>query len=106
MARWIDVAQVVNDRMAATGITQRELAEKSGVSLATLRKIQHGTEQARNRSTLANISRALDLPENHLWLVSVGELPTPQAGAADVRSELSELRRRVAAIEARLDLAE
>ena len=103
MARWAEVTQAVNDRMAATGITQRELAEKSGVSLATLRKIQHGSEQSRNRSTLANISRALGFPENHLWQVATGDLAAPEPGAGDIRQELADLQRRVQVIESRLD---
>ncbi len=104
MARWADVAQVVNDEMTAKGLTQRELAEKSGVSLATLRKLQHGTDQARNRSTLSNVSRALGLPESHLWQVSLADRSGPHGtNDGDVLSELAELRRRVDAIETRLD---
>jgi transcriptional regulator with XRE-family HTH domain len=102
------VARVVNDRMQERGITQRELAERSGVSVATLRKIQHGVDQVRNRSTFANISRALGFREDHLWRVwaqgastSAETDPAPSA-VEDLRRELAELQGRVEAIEARL----
>lgn len=108
MAGAADVARVVNDRMAKLGINQRELAEKSGVSLATVRKIQHGAGEGRNRSTLANISRALGLPDDHLWRASAGDPPAagPGEDMAVIRDELRELNSRVAAIEARLGAAE
>ena len=105
MGHWADVATVVNDRMAARGLSQRELAERSGVSPATLRKIQHGEDQARNRSTLAGLSRALGFPEDHLWRVAIEGLSA--AGRADdetgtLRREVADLQRRVGAIESRL----
>ena len=103
------VARVVNDRMQERGITQRELAERSGVSVATLRKIQHGVEQTRNRSTFANISRALGFPEDHLWRIWTESAKGDDAGAEvspsaleDLRRELVDLRHRVAAIEVQL----
>jgi transcriptional regulator with XRE-family HTH domain len=109
LGHWADVANAVNDRMAAQGLSQRELAERSGVSPATLRKIQHGDEQARNRSTLANISRALGWPEDHLWRVSSDGLAAaslPDDDPASLRRELAELHRRVGAIESRLEMTD
>jgi transcriptional regulator with XRE-family HTH domain len=109
LGHWADVANAVNDRMAAQGLSQRELAERSGVSPATLRKIQHGDEQARNRSTLANISRALGWPEDHLWRVSTDGLDAaslPDDDPASLRRELAELQRRVGVIESRLEMTD
>ena len=105
MAYWADVATAVNDRMAARGISQRELAERSGISPATLRKIQHGDAQARNRSTLSGVSRALGFPEDHLWRIATEG--SAAARAADdehgtLRRDVAELQRRVGAIETRL----
>ena len=109
MGHWADVSKAVNARMAARGLSQRELAERSGVSPATLRKIQHGGEQARNRSTLANISRALGWPEEYLWRVSLDGLSAarlPTDDPASLRRELDELQRRVGAIESRLEMSD
>lgn len=109
MGHWADVARVMNARMAARGLSQRELAERSGVSPATLRKIQHGNDQTRNRSTLANISRALGWPEDHLWRVSLDGLDVakvPDDDPAALRRELAELQRRVEAIESRLEMTD
>ena len=101
MAHRADVAKVVNDRMEERGITQRELAERSGVSVATLRKIQGGREQQRTRATLANVSRALfhrRLP------VACLQGDTPDSAGTDnglpqVRADLADLARRVEALE-------
>jgi transcriptional regulator with XRE-family HTH domain len=101
---WAEVAKVVNDQMAGRSISQRELAQRSGVSPATLRKIQAGMPQQRTRTVLANISRALGLPDDHLWRVSRGE---PVTGAQEgelsaLRSEVARLTERVEALESRL----
>jgi transcriptional regulator with XRE-family HTH domain len=105
LRHWADVAAVVNDRMATQGLSQRELAERSGLSPATLRKIQHGVDQARNRSTLAGLSRALGLPEDHLWRVATDGLAAAGQDGDETRTlrrEVTDLQRRVAAIESRL----
>jgi transcriptional regulator with XRE-family HTH domain len=101
---WADVAKVVNERMAERSMTQQELATLSGVSVATLRKIQAGVSQQRTRGVLANISRALGLAEDHLWRVSRGEAPTgePQSELSTLRTEMADLARRVEALESRL----
>jgi transcriptional regulator with XRE-family HTH domain len=107
LRHWADVAAIVNDRMTIRGLSQRELAERSGLSLVTLRKIQHGVDQARNRSTLAGLSRALGFPEDHLWRVAMeGRAAAEQAGdeTGALRREVADLQRRVAAIESRLTM--
>lgn len=103
MSYWADVAKVVNHRMTERGITQQELAQRSGVSTATLRKIQAGSEQKRTRSTLASISRALGLSDDHLWRVSRGESPDAAQGEelSALRAEVANLARRVEALESR-----
>lgn len=108
MGNWEAVAKVVNDRMQDRGITQRELAELSGVSPATLRQIQQGVPRQRSRATLAAISRALGFPEDHLREVSLRGRVTPslpdvdRPALDDLREELANLRERVERIESRL----
>lgn len=103
MSYWVDVAKVVNDRMSECGVTQQELARRSGVSTATLRKIQGGGEQNRTRTTLASISRALDLSDDYLWCVSRGEAPDASGDGelSKLRAEIADLARRVEALESR-----
>jgi transcriptional regulator with XRE-family HTH domain len=107
MDEWALVAKAVNDRMLERGITQRELAERSGISVATLRKIQHAESQARrNRSTLASLSRALGFRDDYLWRIAT-EAPSSGGGTIDalviddLRADLAELRARVEVLEAR-----
>jgi transcriptional regulator with XRE-family HTH domain len=108
VGNWTAVARVVNDRMQERGITQRELAETSGVSTATLRQIQQGVDRQRSRSTLSAVSRALGFPEDHLRDVSLRGRPsdaTPEVELPpleSLRAELAELRTRVEAIESRM----
>ncbi|MGH3321325.1 MAG: helix-turn-helix domain-containing protein [Streptosporangiaceae bacterium] len=113
MNGWDAVARVIADRMAERDLTQRELAERSGVSVATLREIQRGIDRRRSPVTLAAISRALGFPDDHLRRVlREGHLPAstvaagvPQAVAQrldQLRSELDDLHRRVRDIETRL----
>ncbi|WP_433328237.1 helix-turn-helix domain-containing protein [Spirillospora sp. CA-294931] len=108
MGNWEAVADVINTRMKDRGITQRELAEKSGVSPATLRQIQKGEPRQRSRSTLAAISRALGFPDDRLRDISVRvDLTNASGDDADpplshIKEEISDLRKRVEALEANL----
>lgn len=108
MSDWKAVARVVNDRMRALDLTQRELAERSGVSVATLRKIQQGDPQRRSATTLAAIARALGLPDDHLRRIAYGSAGADVSGGPEARvserlesveSQLAQLQTRVAALE-------
>jgi transcriptional regulator with XRE-family HTH domain len=90
--------------MKERSITQHELAALSGVSPATLRKIQAGDPQQRTRAVLASISRALGFDEDHLWRVSRGEPVEgePHTELSALRTEMADLARRVEALEARV----
>jgi DNA-binding Xre family transcriptional regulator len=72
---WPAVAAALNERMAARRIGQQELARLSGVSVSTLRMLQHGASRRVQNKTLEAICRALDWPADHL----IGILVTPQA---------------------------
>jgi len=63
---WPAVAAALNERMAARRVGQQELATLSGVSVSTLRQVQHGAGRRVQNKTLAAISRALDWPEGYL----------------------------------------
>jgi transcriptional regulator with XRE-family HTH domain len=80
---WQAVADAINARMTELPLTQRELAERSGVSVATLREVQHA-KAARRRSThlLSAISTALGWPEDQLRLVLAGEIHLDEGTAA------------------------
>jgi transcriptional regulator with XRE-family HTH domain len=94
---WTAVARAVNDRMRTLDLTQRELSERSGVSVATLRKIQQGDDQRRSAITLTAISRALGLADDHLRKIASGT-----AGATAVDPAESRLPERLASVEAQL----
>ncbi|RKT53015.1 helix-turn-helix domain-containing protein [Saccharothrix australiensis] len=79
---WSAVAEAVNARAAELALKQRELAEKSGVSLAIVREIQQGRiERRRNPRTLEALSIALDWHPQHLTAVLKGQSP-PEADPA------------------------
>lgn len=61
------MADALNVRMATLRIGQQALAEVSGVSVATLRQLQHGAQRRRvQNATLTAVARALDWPHDHL----------------------------------------
>ena len=104
MDRWAEVARVVKDRMTELSMTQRELSQKSGLSTATLRKVNPDKPQRLTQSTLTGISRALGFSEDHLWRVSRGESVTdePHGDVAALRTEVAELARRVEVLESHI----
>lgn len=77
---WAAVARAINERVAELGWRQRELAERSHVSLATVREIQrHTVERRRSPRTLESLSVTLGWPPQHLDEVLNG-VESPRAG--------------------------
>jgi transcriptional regulator with XRE-family HTH domain len=81
--------------MAASRVGQQELSQRCGISVATLRAIQHGAQgrQVQNK-TLAAISRALDRPEDHLirMLVQTEESMGQESDAEQVRAIMARIK--------------
>ncbi|WP_416210660.1 helix-turn-helix domain-containing protein [Frankia sp. Cas8] len=107
---WSAVADAVNARMAHERIGQKALADASGVSVATLRRIQHGAHGRRvQNTTLTAIARALGWPDDHLIRVlhaggtptSVGQPAEREilAGIGRIEQCLDDVCRRLAAVE-------
>lgn len=64
---WPAVAKAIRERLTEVGLQQKELAERSGVSLAIVREIQHNTvERRRSARTLEALAAALDWHPQHL----------------------------------------
>ncbi len=64
---WAAVARAIGDRVRELGWRQRELAERSHVSVAVVREIQrHTVERRRSRRTLEALSVALGWEPEHL----------------------------------------
>jgi transcriptional regulator with XRE-family HTH domain len=77
---WAAVAREINSRAADLGLRQRELAERSGVSLAIVREIQQDKiRRRRNPRTLEALSAALQLHPQHLTALLDGQNP-PASG--------------------------
>ncbi|GLZ37622.1 helix-turn-helix transcriptional regulator [Actinokineospora sp. NBRC 105648] len=73
---WSAVAEVINHRMKALGWRQRDLAEKSKLSLTTIRELQtHTIERSRSPRTLQALSTTLGLHPGHLQAVLQGMRP-------------------------------
>jgi transcriptional regulator with XRE-family HTH domain len=104
----IALANAVNSRMREQAINQRELADRSGVSVAALRDIQHGRPARRRLATLAALSRALGWPDDHLSNIYRGLPPVEgehtralSARLDAVQSDIRELAARVERLERR-----
>ncbi|SMC85539.1 helix-turn-helix domain-containing protein [Lentzea albidocapillata] len=77
---WAAVAKAINQRVDELGLRQKELAERSHVSLAIVREIQHNlVERRRSPRTLESLSTALGWHPLHLDAVLRGRTP-PEVG--------------------------
>jgi transcriptional regulator with XRE-family HTH domain len=71
---WAAVARVISGRVRELGWRQRELAERSHVSVAVVREIQrHTVERRRSPRTLEALSVALGWEPAHLHRVLKGD---------------------------------
>jgi len=106
---WAAVAKAINERVNELGWRQRELAERSQVSQAIVRELQHHTvERRRSARTLEALSTTLGLHPQHLNAVLNGQRPPhpdePVDDNADrLMSRLDALEQRLAEIADRLD---
>jgi hypothetical protein len=84
---WSAVAQAINNRMTELGISQRELVERSQLSKAIVREVQHNVVQRRRSArTLEALSIALDWHPGHLVAVLDRRTP-PKVGEPHVKSD-------------------
>ena len=73
---WVAVANAIKERVNELGWRQRELAQRSHVSQAIVRELQHHTvERRRSARTLQALSAALGWHPQHLAAVLHGRTP-------------------------------
>jgi transcriptional regulator with XRE-family HTH domain len=73
---WAAVAEAINERVNELGWRQGELAERSHVSRATVRELQHHiVERRRSARTLEALSTALGWHPTHIDAVLRGRRP-------------------------------
>ena len=86
---WAAVARAISDRVRELGWRQRELAERSHVSVAVVREIQrHTVERRRSPRTLEALSVALGWEPEHLDRVLKGRAQQPGGNPAADRAAL------------------
>jgi transcriptional regulator with XRE-family HTH domain len=86
---WAAVARAISDRVRELGWRQRELAERSHVSVAVVREIQrHTVERRRSPRTLQALSVALGWDPEHLDRVLNGHAQRPGGHPAADRAAL------------------
>jgi hypothetical protein len=106
---WAAVAKAINERVNTLGWRQRELAERSHVSQAIVRELQHHTvERRRSPRTLESLSVTLGWHPQHLDAVLDGRTPPqpdePVREYGDtVQARLDALDQRLREITERLD---
>ncbi|MGB8962160.1 MAG: helix-turn-helix transcriptional regulator [Pseudonocardiaceae bacterium] len=77
---WVAVANAIKERVNELGWRQRELAQRSHVSQAIVRELQHHTvERRRSARTLEALAIALGWHPQHLVAVLHGRTP-PEPG--------------------------
>ena len=107
---WAAVAKAINKRVNELGWRQRELAERSHVSQAIVRELQHHTvERRRSARTLEALSTTLGWHPQHLIAVLQSRTPPARRTSRssddgdDLWSRLDALEQRLAEITDRLD---
>ncbi len=97
---WAAVARAISGRVRELGWRQRELAERSHVSVAVVRELQrHTVERRRSPRTLEALSVALGWEPEHLHRVLTGH--ARQSGG-DTAPDTAALRSRLDSFESRL----
>jgi transcriptional regulator with XRE-family HTH domain len=97
---WAAVARAVSDRVRELGWRQRELAERSHVSVAVVREIQrHTVERRRSPRTLEALSMALGWERAHLHRVLKGD---SQQSGGDAAPDLAAVWSRLDSLDLRL----
>lgn len=106
---WAAVAKAISERLRYLGWRQRELAERSNVSLAIVREVQRNTTQRRRSPrTLESMSVTLGWHPQHLSAVLHGQKPPDvnepvSRGEESLWSRLDEIEQRLDGINGRLD---
>ena len=109
MEDWPAVAEAINKRVNELGWRQGELAERSHVSRATVREIQHHVvERRRSARTLEALSIALGWHPQHIDAMLRGrrppQLPEPVAkNGESLWFRIDSVERHLSAITDRLD---
>lgn len=104
---WEAVAAAISTRLDDLGMTQKDLAARSGVSVSTIRQLQNNYgPRRRNRHTLEDLSKGLQWSAQHLERILDEATGSPadaggslQAEVAELRGLVSELADRVQALE-------
>ena len=105
---WAAVAKAINMRVRELGWRQRELAERSHVSQATVRELQHHVvERRRSARTLEALSTTLGWHPQHLLAVLQSRTPPhpdePADDGHELWSRLDTLEERLIEITERLE---
>jgi transcriptional regulator with XRE-family HTH domain len=99
---WVAIANAITERVNELGWRQRELAQRSHVSQAIVRELQHHTvERRRSARTLEALSIALGWHPQHLAAVLRGRTP-PELGEPVVSDNGATVSSRLDAIDERL----
>lgn len=99
---WAAVARAISERIRELGWRQRELAERSHVSLAVVREIQrHTVERRRSQRTLESLSVALGWEPERLDTVLKGR--ARQVAGTSAAIDSAAFWSRLDALEGRLD---
>ena len=90
---WHAVARTIEDRMDQLGLSQTDLVRRSGVSDATIRKLQRGDATGEfRRPVLAAVSRALEMHPGALSAIARGDEPPRVRDFLDRRLLMEKLR--------------
>ena len=110
---WNAAASALRARMVELGLTQFELASKSGVSTGTITEMLHARPRQRSPRTMAAVSKALGWPSGRLAAIVQGQREAERGPAGispdaepDTGAELKAIRDELGRLSRRLDALE
>lgn len=97
------LADVVRKRRKELGLTQRQMAEKSGMGLTTVQNLERGAASPPSRATRDRVEAVLRWEQNSVSAVLRGEEPIPlESGIAEARAAAEAAAARATVLRSRL----
>lgn len=101
---WDAVAATIEEHLTRLGIDQAQLAERSGVSVSSVRELRtNSVQRRRNGHILEALSVAFELHPRHLAAVAAGHPPPARDDPMGSTDRLSRIENRISEIAAQVD---
>ena len=96
----MEIGELIQQARLRRGWSRSDLAAKSGVSAATITRVETG-ERVGHAETIARIARTLDLPAEDVFTALLGESQAAPEPSGTIFDQVAALLRRIERLEGR-----